>query len=170
MTKKVLGLVGRSGNGKTSLLEDLLPRLIKKGLRVNVIKHSHHDITLEPAHKDSARARAAGASEVLVVSPYRISLVQELRGEPEPSLNQQLARLSVADLTIVEGYKFEPIPKIEVYRPSAGKEPLYPQDTGILAVVTDEVSFTPTRDITRLDLNQPEQILNWVLDFVKASG
>lgn len=168
MTKKVLGLVGRSGNGKTSLLETLLPLLIENGLRVNVIKHSHHDITLEPPHKDSARARAAGAAEVLVVSPYRISLVQELRGQPEPSLTQQLARLSAADLTLVEGYKFEPIPKIEVYRPSAGKSPLYPDDNDILAVVTDEVNFTTSRDIVRLDLNQPKQVVSWVLAFVQS--
>lgn len=168
MMNKVLGLVGRSGNGKTSLLEHLLPLLIQKGLRVNVIKHSHHDIRLEPAHKDSARARAAGAAEVMVVSPYRISLVQELRGEPEPSLTQQLARLSPADLTIVEGYKFEPIPKIEVYRPSAGKEPLYPDDNGILAVITDDLNFTATRDITLLDLNQPLLVLNWVLAFTRS--
>ena len=101
MTSRVLGIAGWSGSGKTTLLEYLLPQLIAQGLRVNVIKHSHHDLVLEPAHKDSARLRAAGAAEVLLASPYRYALIHELRGAAEPTLAEQVARLSAADLTLI---------------------------------------------------------------------
>ncbi|NYT64778.1 molybdopterin-guanine dinucleotide biosynthesis protein B [Alcaligenaceae bacterium] len=165
MTKRVLGVVGRSGNGKTTLLEYLLPHLVAQGLRVNIIKHSHHDIQLEPAHKDSARLRTAGAAEVLVASPYRVSLVQELRDQAEPSLSEQLARLSPADLTLVEGYKQIAMPKIEVYRPEVGKQPLYPHDEHILAVASDASAPPMDRSLDWLDLRQPQQILNWIMAY-----
>lgn len=165
MTKRVLGVVGRSGNGKTTMLEYVLPRLIAQGLRVNIIKHSHHDIELEPAHKDSARLRAAGAAEVMVASPYRVSLVQELRGQAEPTFAQQLARMSPADLTLVEGYKQVDIPKIEVYRPSVGKLPLYPEDDYIHAVVSDVAAPNIGRPLDWLDLKQPEQVIAWVMNY-----
>ncbi len=169
MTIQVLGWVGRSGNGKTTLLESLLPKLIETGLRINVIKHSHHDIELEPAHKDSARFRAAGAAQVLVTSPYRISLVEELRGAPEPTLSQQLLRLSEADLTIVEGFKFEPIPKLEVYRPDVGKEPLYPQDPHIVAVASDIQPSDLRPGQQWLNLTQSDDVLQWILDFLRKA-
>ena len=95
----VLGVIGWSGSGKTTLLEDLVGRLAAAGLRVNVVKHSHHDIVLEPSHKDSARMRAAGAAEVMIASPYRVAIMRELRGAPEPPLAELLARLAPADLS-----------------------------------------------------------------------
>ena len=98
-----MGVIGWSGSGKTTLLEYLVGRLSGAGLRVNVVKHSHHDIVLEPPHKDSARMRTAGAAEVMIASPYRIAIMRELRGAAEPPLAELLARLSPADLTLVEG-------------------------------------------------------------------
>ena len=92
----VLGVVGWSGSGKTTLLETLVGRLAGAGVRVNVVKHSHHDVTLEPPHKDSARLRAAGAQEVMLASPYRVAIVRELRGAAEPPLAALLARLEPA--------------------------------------------------------------------------
>eukprot|EP01030_Chromulinospumella_sphaerica_P027707 gene27707-27990_t len=127
----VLVVTGTSGSGKTTLLEFLIASLAAEGVRINMIKHSHHDIELEPPRKDSARLRMAGAAEVMVASPYRVSIVQELRGAPEPTLEQQLARMSPADLTLLEGFKSDPIPKLEVYRPEVGKPPLYPQEAHI---------------------------------------
>jgi molybdopterin-guanine dinucleotide biosynthesis protein B len=161
--RRVLAVVGWSGSGKTTLLEFLVARLARDGLRVNVIKHSHHDIVLEPPHKDSARLRMAGAAEVMIASPFRVAVMRELRGAPEPSLAAQLAQLAPADLTLVEGYKWEPIPKLEVHRPALGQPALYPNDPQIVAVASD----VPRPDglgphVAWLDLNLPEAVLSWL--------
>jgi molybdopterin-guanine dinucleotide biosynthesis protein B len=165
----VLGVIGWSGSGKTTLLEYLVGRLAGEGLRVNVVKHSHHDIVLEPPHKDSARMRSAGAAEVMVASPYRTAIMRELRGATEPPLAEHLARLSPADLTLVEGYKWEPLPKLEVYRPQPnepgrpGKPPLYPDDPHVVAVASTlprPAGLAP--QLAWLDLDQPEAVLAWL--------
>ena len=161
--RKVLGVVGWSGSGKTMLLEHLVAALAARGLRVNVIKHSHHDVMLEPPHKDSARLRMAGAGEVMIASPYRVAIIRELRGAAEPSLDEQLARLAPSDLTLVEGYKWEPIRKLEVHRPSLGQPALYPGDPHIAAVASDVArpdGLPPA--LAWLDLNQPDSVLAWL--------
>lgn len=159
----VLAVVGWSGSGKTTLLEFLVAQLSARGLRVNVVKHSHHDIELEPPHKDSARLRMAGAAEVLIASPYRYAILRELRGDREPPLAEQLARLAPADLTLVEGYKWEPLPKLEVFRPALGRAPLYPDDPLVLAVASDAPLTTPgAAGPLWLDLNAPEDVLSWL--------
>jgi molybdopterin-guanine dinucleotide biosynthesis protein B len=159
----VLGVVGWSGSGKTTLLEYLVGQLAAGGVRVNVIKHSHHDIVLEPSHKDSARLRTAGAAEVMIASPYRFAIQHELRGAPEPSLEEHLARLAPADLTLVEGYKWAAIPKLEVFRPELGRAPMYPEDARVVAVAST-MPAPPglERDLAWLDLDQPAAILRWV--------
>jgi len=160
---KVLGVVGWSGSGKTTLLEYLVGQLAAEGLRVNVIKHSHHDIVLEPPHKDSARLRTAGAGEVLIASPYRFAIQHELRGAPEPSLEEHLARLAPADLTLVEGYKWAAIPKLEVFHPELGRAPMYPEDAHVVAVAASiPRPDSAGQDLTWLDLDQPAAILHWV--------
>jgi molybdopterin-guanine dinucleotide biosynthesis protein B len=161
--RNVLGVVGWSGSGKTTLLEWLVTRLAERGVRVNVIKHSHHDIVLEPPHKDSARLRTAGAAEVMIASPYRFAIMRELRGAGEPSLAEHLARLAPADLTLVEGYKWEAIPKLEVHRPSLGQPAMYLDDPHVVAVASDAPRPAGlARDVAWLDLNAPEQVLTWV--------
>jgi molybdopterin-guanine dinucleotide biosynthesis protein B len=163
----LLGVVGWSGSGKTTLLEYLIAGLAARGVRVNVIKHSHHDVVLEPPNKDSARLRHAGAAEVMLASPHRIAVVRELRAEPEPPLSALLERLSDADLTVVEGYKWEPIAKLEVHRPALGQSPFYPDDPHVIAVVSD----VPRPDGLRaglgwLDLNDRAGILEWLVDWL----
>ncbi|MRW91193.1 molybdopterin-guanine dinucleotide biosynthesis protein B [Duganella sp. FT80W] len=166
--RNILGIIGTSGSGKTTLLEYLLAQLAGRGLKVNVIKHSHHDLHLEPAHKDSARLRMAGAAEVMVASPFRYAIIHELRGAPEPSLDQQLERLAPADLTLLEGFKAYPIDKLEVYRVEAGRAPLYPDDVHVVAVAADHPRPDGLRDsVTWLDLNQPETVLVWLLTHLK---
>jgi molybdopterin-guanine dinucleotide biosynthesis protein B len=159
----VLGVVGWSGSGKTTLLEYLVGELAAGGLRVNVIKHSHHDIVLEPPHKDSARLRTAGAKEVMIASPYRFAIQHELRGGPEPSLQEHLARLAPADLTLVEGYKWEAIPKLEVFRPELGRAPLYPDDAYVVAVAASvPAPAALVAGVAWLDLNRPATVLHWL--------
>jgi molybdopterin-guanine dinucleotide biosynthesis protein B len=169
--RNVLGVVGWSGSGKTTLLEWLVARLAERGLRVNVIKHSHHDIVLEPPHKDSARLRTAGAAEVMIASPYRYAIMRELRGADEPSLAEHLARLAPADLTLVEGYKWEAIPKLEVHRPSLGQPAMYLDDPHVVAVASDAPRPAGlARDVAWLDLNAPEQVLTWISRRVAAES
>lgn len=167
MTANIIGIAGWSGSGKTTLLEYLLPQLAARGLRVNVIKHSHHDLVLEDKRKDSARARAAGAIEVLVSSPFRFAVMHELRGEPEPTLAEHVRRMAPADLTLVEGYKWEPIPKIEVYRPSHRPAALYTDNPDVVAVASDAAApAVLPNGLAWLDLNRPEQVLQWLLDYI----
>lgn len=134
---KVLGIAGYSGAGKTTLLENLIPLLCADGARVSLIKHAHCGFDLDQPGKDSYRHRKAGAGEVLVASDARWALMHENgRAEP-PQLQDLLARLSPCDLVLVEGWKRDPIPKIEVHRTGNGKPWLYPDDAHILAVASD---------------------------------
>lgn len=161
--QNVLGVVGWSGSGKTQLLEYLVQELVARGLRINVIKHSHHDVLLEPPHKDSARLRMAGAAQVMIASPFRTAVIEELRGAPEPTLGEQLAALRPADLTLVEGYKWESVPKLEVYRPQLGQPSLHGTDDHIVAVASDQPPPDTLRpDLVWLDLNKPAQVLDWL--------
>ena len=137
-------------------------------MTVNVIKHSHHDLELEPPRKDSARLRLAGAAEVMVASPFRVAIIRELRGAPEPSLDEQLDRLAPADLTLLEGFKSYPIAKLEVYRAGSGKPPLYPHDPHVVAVASDQPAPGDLPSgICWLDLNQPPDVLAWLRAHLK---
>lgn len=161
----VFGVAGRSGSGKTTLIEAMIPIFRAKGLRINVIKHSHHDIELEPPRKDSARFRAAGAQEVMVASPYRFAIVHELPDNIEPpSLAEQLARLAPAHITLVEGFKHENIARIEVYRPSLGKPPLHADPLfQCEAVASDAIHWSgQNASLPVLNLNQPAAVVEFI--------
>jgi molybdopterin-guanine dinucleotide biosynthesis protein B len=147
----LIGLAGFSGSGKTTLLERLLPALIARGRSVSTIKHAHHGFDVDQPGKDSHTHRLAGASEVLVSSARRWALMHELRGEPELSLRDLVARLSPVDLVIVEGYKTADHPKIEVHRAAVGRPLLYPSDPRILALVGDTRPASLTLPFAHLD-------------------
>lgn len=134
---RIIGLAGWSGAGKTTLLSNLIPRLTARGLKVSTVKHAHHSFDIDQPGKDSHVHRLAGATEVLVGSASRWALVHELRGEPEASLAGLLAKLSPVDVVIVEGFKREPHPKLEVHRASLGKPLLQPDDPHIVAIAAD---------------------------------
>ena len=140
---KVVGIAGFSGSGKTTLIEKVIPELVAAGLRVSLIKHAHHEFDVDQPGKDSYRHRHAGCTEVLVSSPKRWALMHELRGAPEPTLQEQLRHFAPCDLVIVEGYKNHPIPKIEVHRRDAKAPLLYPDDRNVIAIATDEPLDTP---------------------------
>ena len=134
---KIFGFAGWSGSGKTTLIEQVIPRFAGAGLKGSLIKHAHHRFDVDHPGKDSYRHRAAGCSEVLVTSGWRWALMHEMRGEPEATLEEQIARMSPCDLLLIEGYKYYPLPKLEIYREANGKPPLYPQDEHIVALATD---------------------------------
>jgi molybdopterin-guanine dinucleotide biosynthesis protein B len=134
---KVIGFAGWSGAGKTTLISRLVRLLIVQGLRVSVIKHAHHNFDVDVPGKDSWVHRQAGATEVLVTSANRWALMHELRGAREPALLDLLGKMSRVDLVIVEGFKSEPLHKIEVHRLANGKPALYPGDCWIVGIATD---------------------------------
>jgi molybdopterin-guanine dinucleotide biosynthesis protein B len=158
---KIFGFAGYSGSGKTTLIEKLVPLFTARGLKVSLIKQTHHDFDIDRPGKDSWRHRQAGCTEVLVTSVRRWALMHELREEKEPTLQEHLERLSPCDLVLVEGFKREAIPKLEVHRKAAGHPLLFPQDPHILAVASDGPveTFLPL-----LDLNQPVLIAEFVLN------
>ena len=139
---KVFGIAGYSGSGKTTLIEKLLPELTRRGLKVSVIKHAHHGFDIDRPGKDSYRQREAGASEVMITCGQRWALLHELRAAAEPSLAGYLTRFSPCDLVLVEGFKNEPIPKLEVHRAAHGKAPLFPENPHIAALATDTALAT----------------------------
>lgn len=134
---RVIGIAGWSGSGKTTLLAKLIPELVRRGHSVSTLKHAHHAFDVDQPGKDSHTHRLAGATETLVSSGRRFALMHELRGEREWRLAQLLAVLSPVDLVLVEGYKREKHPKIEVFRAANAKPPLHPDDAMIRAIATD---------------------------------
>lgn len=134
---RIIGLAGWSGAGKTTLLTRLIPCLTGRGISVSTIKHAHHAFDVDKPGKDSHAHRAAGAAQVLVSSANRWALMTEHRGAPEPSLRELLALLAPVDLVIVEGFKRDTHPKIEVHRAANGKPWLHPEDAMIQAVAAD---------------------------------
>jgi molybdopterin-guanine dinucleotide biosynthesis protein B len=147
---RIIGLAGWSGSGKTTLLAKVIPRLTARGLTVSTLKHAHHAFDIDQPGKDSHTHRMAGATEVLIGSANRWALMHELRGAAEPKLNELLARLTPVDLVIVEGYKWEWHPKLEVYRIANGKPLLQPDDPLIVAIASDQ-SVTATVPVIALD-------------------
>ena len=163
----VLGFAGYSGSGKTTLIEALIPALDERGLAVAVIKHAHHEFDVDTPGKDSWRHRKAGAREVLVTSAQRWALMHELAGETEPTLAQHLARLAPCDLVIVEGFKREPVPKIEIRRAEHPGPLLAPADPWIIAIASDQpVAGGP---LPMLDLNDPPAIADFVVEWLGRS-
>jgi molybdopterin-guanine dinucleotide biosynthesis protein B len=157
---KIFGFAGFSGSGKTTLIERLIPLFVARGLRVSLIKHAHHSFDVDHPGKDSYRHRLAGASEVLVTSSRRWVLMHELRGAPEPALEELIRHVSPCDLLLVEGFKHAAIPKLEVFRKSVGESLLHPHDPHIVAVATDQ---TLEIQLPVLDLNRPESVCEFVL-------
>jgi len=148
---KVLGIAGWSGSGKTTLLTRLIPLLVSRGLRIATLKHAHHAFDVDQPGKDSYEHRKAGASEVIVSSARRWVQMHEIGDGAEATLTEHLQRLSQCDLVLVEGYKSERHPKLEVFRKSLGKSALHPTDSHIVAVASDEP--IPGLTLPQVDLN-----------------
>ena len=137
---RVIGFAGWSGAGKTTLIVKLIPELNRRGLSVSTVKHAHHGFDLDRSGKDSYEHRSAGAEEVLVASSNRVALMRELRGAPEPPLSELLRLLKPVDLVLIEGFKRDCLPKIEVFRLGHGKPPLHPGDKTIVALIGDQAA------------------------------
>lgn len=164
----VIGFAAYSGTGKTTLLKQLLPRLKRRGLRVGVIKHAHHQFDIDYPGKDSFEIRAAGAQQVLIGSAKRWALITERPEGNDPSLAEMLAQLTPGglDLIIVEGFRDEAFPKIELHRPALKRPLLSTHDASIIAIATDAPLAAPVA-LPVLDLNDAEAIENFVIAYCR---
>lgn len=165
--KPVLGFAAYSGTGKTTLLVKLLPLLKAQGMRIAMIKHAHHDFDIDKPGKDSYALRKAGADQMLIASDKRWALITESESVAEPKLEELINRLKLneVDLVLVEGFRHLPFSKIELHRPSTGKDLIFTQDKNVIAVASDET--LETGELPLLDINQPqliaEFIYNWLI-------
>ena len=158
---RIIGLAGWSGAGKTTLIAKLIPGILARGLRVSTLKHAHHAFDIDRPGKDSYEHRMAGATEVLVASEKRFALMHELRGETEPRLPALLAKLAPVDLVIIEGWKREPHPKLEVFRASVGKPLIHPDDPHVVAIASDVP--VPRATVPRVALDDTPAIIDILL-------
>lgn len=160
----ILGFAAFSGTGKTTLLKKLLPLLRERGLRIGMVKHTHHDFDIDQPGKDSYELRKAGASEMLVASGKRWALMVETEREGDPVLQEIIGRLDQPnlDLILVEGFKHEAFAKIELHRPSRGKPLMFPDDPDIIAVVTDGPLAEQT-SLPILDINDINTIAEFII-------
>lgn len=152
-----------SGIGKTTLLTSLIPVLVERGLRLSVIKHAHHTFDIDHPGKDSYRIREAGAVQTMLGSRRRWALMTELRTDnhDDVRLSELLPHMdtTLVDLILVEGFKQESIPKIEIYRPSLNKPLLAAHDPHVIAVATDGPAPTT---LPQLNLNNPAGIADYI--------
>ena len=161
----VIGLAGFSGAGKTTLAEQLIPLLVAKGFNIATIKHAHHNFDADIEGKDSWRHRQAGASQVLVSSKKRRAHFTETTDENEASLDTLLTELAPSDIVLVEGFKNDPIPKIELRRQDIDSPALYKKNPHILAVATDsKITDCP---LPQFDINDPKAIADFIADMVQ---
>jgi molybdopterin-guanine dinucleotide biosynthesis protein B len=165
---RVIGLAGWSGAGKTTLLDRLIPELIARGLVVSTLKHAHHNFDIDKPATDTWNLRHAGANEVLIASSARWALMHELRNEREPAVASLLQRMDQVDLVLIEGFKRENHPKIEIHRHANGKPAMYPDDPSIVAVAAD-VDF-PGLTIPLLHLDDIHAIADMVQASAKPAG
>lgn len=163
-SKPILGFAGWSGSGKTTLLSAVIPLLVQRGVRIALIKHAHHRFDVDHPGKDSHTLRQAGASQVLLTSGRRFALMHEREQDKDPVLAKELKHLDqgIVDLVLVEGFRDERFPKLEIYRPSLGKPAIHPHDPCIIAVATDASPETLATELHLLDLNDPGAIADFI--------
>jgi molybdopterin-guanine dinucleotide biosynthesis protein B len=160
---KIFGIAGWSGSGKTTLLTRLIPLLVRQGITVSTVKHAHHAFDVDQPGKDSYQHREAGATEVMISSAARWALMHEHRGAPEPTLADLTRNMTPVDLLLVEGFKHEGHDKLEVYRPSVGKEPLYRDDPKVVAIASD--GAVGDANVPVLPIDDPDAIVRFLLDY-----
>jgi len=158
---RVFGVVGWKNNGKTTLVERLVAHLTAAGYRVSTVKHAHHEVDLDQPGKDTWRHREAGAEEVVLATARRWAVIHELRGAPEPSLDELLAKMTPVDLVLVEGFKRCGHPKLEVHRQERGTPLLAVEDPSIVALATDET--LPEIALPQFPLDDVPAIADFVL-------
>ncbi len=159
---RIFGFAGWSGSGKTTLIEQLIPRFVSRGLSVSLIKHAHHEFDIDRPGKDSYRHRSAGCTEVMVASGVRWALMHEMRDTPEEALEALLRRMAPVDLVLIEGWKLQPNPRMEVHRVANGKPLLHPDHDHIVAIASDMPVETM---LPRFGIDDYDGIARFVLEW-----
>ncbi|MDO9360128.1 MAG: molybdopterin-guanine dinucleotide biosynthesis protein B [Polaromonas sp.] len=161
----VVGFAGFSGSGKTTLVEKLIPALKRRGLRVSVVKHAHHNFDIDQPGKDTFRHRKAGAFEVVVASQNRLALMREFEQPAELTVHHLLAELyGGVDWVLVEGFRHSDLLKIEIWRASTGQPTLYMEDDFVVAIATDSPAEMPEATLRPvLDLNDAEAVADYLI-------
>lgn len=163
----LLAIAARSGTGKTTLLKQLIPLLLDKGIRSGLIKHTHHDVDVDKPGKDSYELRKAGAAQVIVGSQKRWALMTETPEEPTLDLHYLASRMDSRklDLILVEGFKHEAVAKILLFRQEAGhKEDELEIDRHVIAIASN---VPLKRSVPVLDLNNAKAIADFIHEWVK---
>lgn len=163
--RPLVGFAAWSGTGKTTLLEAVIPRLREAGLRLALVKHAHHAFDVDHPGKDSHKLRKAGADQVLVTSGQRWALMRERETERDPVLAEEIARLDQdsIDLLLVEGFRHERFPKIELLRETGqDRPPLFHSDDAIIAVATAGPQPLDTT-LPQLSMNDPDGVARFIL-------
>ncbi|SDI30029.1 molybdopterin molybdotransferase [Ferrimonas sediminum] len=165
----VLGICAYSGTGKTTLLKKLIPELNRRGKRLAVVKHAHHNFDVDIPGKDSYELRKAGAEQMLVASHVRRCLMAEKVTDGDPDLKELLAMIdqSRVDMILVEGFKKLPLPKLELHRAEVGKPFVYTQDDAIQALAVDADTQLPADlSLPVMDINDVDAIADFIETFV----
>ncbi len=165
---RCFGIAGWKNSGKTSLVSSLVSEMTARGVTISTLKHAHHAFDLDTPGTDSFKHRTAGAKDVVLVSENRWAIQHELQGEPEPSFEEILRRINPCDLLLVEGYKREPIPKIEIIGPDNRDDFLWPNDQNVKAIAID----TPIDgcSLPQFERSQATEIADFILNFYGISG
>ena len=161
----IIGFAAYSGTGKTTLLTSIIPVLKQRGYRVGMIKHAHHQFDIDHPGKDSYELRKAGADQMLIASNKRWALmVENPTNESSPSLQKMIKQLdsSSVDIILVEGFKSESFPKIELHRPEVNSNLMYQTDKNIIAIATEK-SLGLADNIPQLDINNPHQVADFII-------
>ncbi len=162
----MIGFAAFSGTGKTTLLKKVIPILSGQGLRLAIIKHSHHDFEIDQPGKDSYELHHAGSSQTLLTSRYRSALITENIPHQEPELMKEVEKLDInkIDLILVEGFRHETqLKRIELHRSTVTQSFLYPQEKNIIALASDEKLDI---ELPLLDINNPQQIAKFILNYI----
>ena len=168
--KKLIGFAAYSGTGKTTLIKLIVKILNKSNFRVSVIKHAHHDFDVDKAGKDSYEIRKSGAENMLISSAKRWALMHENTNNSELKLSDLINVLDTldSDIILVEGFKAEKFPKIELYRKEIGKGFLYTNDESIVAVASDS-KIDIDKNIKVLNINNPQEIVDYILKYLNIA-
>lgn len=163
----IIGISGWSGSGKTQLMSKLIKYFVEVcNLRVCALKHAHSSFEIDQKGKDSFKFSHAGASSVIISSSRQWAIINKVENK-EPSLKDLLKGTKKFDLVLIEGWKFEKIKKIEVFRKKINKPLLCEKNRDFIAVATTSKTLKIRKNIPILNLNNIEEVAKFILNHCK---